>query len=614
MWLDRAMPSRRRVLQWLTFAALALTASGCNACSQFVPTQVPGAKLTAPGTAKAGDIITLDASGSQTRGASGFQDLLGCPKIIRFFADFRGAPASKKPITVIEDPELESGVVFCVVTEAKVRVKVPGAARAGTAPLDFTVNVESARRPREGGKFDPPLYSNLTVTTLVDTPAGQEGQPGGDPGPGTGEPANKPPVARFFPLYDPSVEGHAIDLDARESFDPDGTVTGYDWDFNGDGNIDLISNDPFATTTAGAPGTQRITLRVHDNQDATADAALDQLVVGTTGFTEGTFSSPTEVAVNTPFDVGANNNVGGADTLSLDTDNDGQFDDGLPSVTASPGAAQPQFSGMQYATGGYKRLAVLWHDNDAPNKETITTHLIKVTPFENPPAKRGAPALTAAKAGTRLSAKLTASGVRPVRVGKVSTARNGIAVKGLVIRGRLRGKVSARRSGQKVPSGIKVLTNATYSGSFNGMLPALAEGYGAPVGSGYLLARAVRDRKTMVCLQVKQRSAKSTSFKVLGATGKAKGLRASGKFPALLVDSGSRTAKLNVTVGKGSPKRLSKPCRALVKELGSSSASAARKLGAGAAIALLLAGVVMTPRWRRSMIRARLSESGSDQS
>ena len=47
----------------------------------------------------------------------------------------------------------------------------------------------------------------------------------------------------------------------------------------------------------------------------------------------------------------------------------------------------------------------------------------------------------------------------------------------------------------------------------------------------------------MVCLRVVQRSAKTTRFTVLGATGRARGLRASGAFPPLLLDNTSRKAK-----------------------------------------------------------------------
>ncbi len=97
---------------------------------------------------------------------------------------------------------------------------------------------------------------------------------------------------------------------------------------------------------------RRIVLRVTDDKGAAADSApLDQRVVASTAFTAGTFGSPLEVAVNTPFDVSVDNNVGGADVVALDTDNDGEFDDGLPSRDASPADPKPQFSGMQYGTG-----------------------------------------------------------------------------------------------------------------------------------------------------------------------------------------------------------------------------------------------------------------------
>lgn len=567
--------SARRGPSALVFVSLSLCASGCGleSCSQefFNPTgKGTGARLTAPKSAKAGDTITLDATGSEIDTTVGESRL--CPDIVRFYLGPPGTFSNKKvdpePIKVIGRPQTnpvrEGGVFHCRLVEGKVRVKVPSAPQAGVSDFEVAVGVQGDTNvdPDAGGG-DALFIAVASGTISVDTPAG--------PGPGPG-PANKPPVAKFFALTDPSVQGRAIDLDARESFDPDGTITGYDFDFDGDGTFDLSSNDPVAVIPdAGSPGNRRIVVRVHDDKGATAESALDQLVVAPTTFTEGTFASPTEAAVNTPFDLAVDNNVTGADTISLDADNDGQFDDGLPNATAAPGDAQPQFSGMQYATGGWKRLAVLWHDNTAPNEETITTHLIKVTPFVNPSSRRGAPRATAAKAGTRLSARLTPLAVTPVTVRSVKLVRVGILVHGLVIRGRLRGRLSARRLGRKVPPGAKVLTNAVFAGSLDGTVPMRPDGtYGTPTGGGLLLARARSDRGTMVCLRVTQPSATRTRFTVLGATGKARGLRASGGFPALRLDPLSRrtrSTRVAITVRTGTPKGLSRQCRALTRQL-----------------------------------------------
>ena len=290
-----------------------------------------------------------------------------------------------------------------------------------------------------------------------------------------------------------------------------------------------------------------------------------------TAFTEGTFGSPAEVAVNTPFDVSVDNNVGGADVVALDTDNDGDFDDGLPNADANPADPKPQFKGMQYGTGGWKRLRVLWVDNNPPNEYTVTTDLIRVTPFVNPAARIAEARATAAR--TRLSATLTPTAVTLVRVPRLSLVRVGIAARGLIVRGRLRGKVRAARRGQKVPPGAKVLTNAVFAARLDATVPVRPDGrFGTPTARGLLLARAASDRRTLVCLRVAQRSARSTStrFSVLGATGEARGLRASGAFPALRLDARSRrtrSARVAIRLKTGSPKGLSRACRALTRHL-----------------------------------------------
>ncbi len=95
-------------------------------------------------------------------------------------------------------------------------------------------------------------------------------------------------------------------------------------------------------------------------------------------------------------------------------------------------------------------------------------------------------------------------------------------------------------------------------------------GYGTPTGRGLLLARASRHRRTIVCLRVSQRSTTRMRFTVLGATGKARGLRASGAFPALRLDARSlrtRSARFALTARTGRPRGLSRACRALRRHL-----------------------------------------------
>ena len=85
---------------------------------------------------------------------------------------------------------------------------------------------------------------------------------------------NLPPVARFtFSPANPQVN-QWITFDATSSFDPDGTIVSYQWDF-GDG---ATGTGARITKRYSAPGTYTVTLTVTDNQGAT-DSATQQVTV-----------------------------------------------------------------------------------------------------------------------------------------------------------------------------------------------------------------------------------------------------------------------------------------------------------------------------------------------
>jgi|Deesub1362B_J571_1020462.scaffolds.fasta_scaffold06339_2 PKD repeat protein len=92
---------------------------------------------------------------------------------------------------------------------------------------------------------------------------------------------NQPPVAQF--TISPSVVyvGTLVTFDASASYDPDGAITSYQWDLDGDGVADHFG--PLVTSTYYAPGTYLITLWVTDNQGATSQAS-QPLLVQSTGY------------------------------------------------------------------------------------------------------------------------------------------------------------------------------------------------------------------------------------------------------------------------------------------------------------------------------------------
>ena len=84
---------------------------------------------------------------------------------------------------------------------------------------------------------------------------------------------NDPPVAALTVSPNPVVAGAPVTISAASSHDPDGTVTSYEWDLDGDGNYETTRPASFVTAF-GTPGTLRIGVRVHDDHGATDTASV----------------------------------------------------------------------------------------------------------------------------------------------------------------------------------------------------------------------------------------------------------------------------------------------------------------------------------------------------
>jgi hypothetical protein len=85
----------------------------------------------------------------------------------------------------------------------------------------------------------------------------------------TVEGGNQPPVADADGPYYGDV-GENIQLDGSGSYDPDGSIVGYRWDWTNDGTYDTgWSSSPTATHSYGSPGTYTVKLQVEDNDGAT---------------------------------------------------------------------------------------------------------------------------------------------------------------------------------------------------------------------------------------------------------------------------------------------------------------------------------------------------------
>jgi len=71
----------------------------------------------------------------------------------------------------------------------------------------------------------------------------------------------------FYPLHPPP--GETVFFDASSSYDSDGFITLYEWDWDHDGDYEDASTNPAATHIWTYPGSYRVVLQVTDNEGLT---------------------------------------------------------------------------------------------------------------------------------------------------------------------------------------------------------------------------------------------------------------------------------------------------------------------------------------------------------
>jgi len=79
-------------------------------------------------------------------------------------------------------------------------------------------------------------------------------------------PPNQPPE----PSFSSTTISFGIEYDASASTDPDGSIAYYEWDTDGDGNFEGNTTDPVYTTGTFGTATGDVTLRVTDDDGASA--------------------------------------------------------------------------------------------------------------------------------------------------------------------------------------------------------------------------------------------------------------------------------------------------------------------------------------------------------
>ncbi len=87
--------------------------------------------------------------------------------------------------------------------------------------------------------------------------------------------ANELPYAFFTPSTLGGTAPLTVDFDASTSYDPDGTIVKYEWDFDGDGFYEFdTGDDPFTSWDYNDPGVYDMKLRVTDNSGGAGIAGV----------------------------------------------------------------------------------------------------------------------------------------------------------------------------------------------------------------------------------------------------------------------------------------------------------------------------------------------------
>jgi outer membrane protein assembly factor BamB len=143
---------------------------------------------------------------------------------------------------------------------------------------------------------------------------------------------NQPPLADFTWTPSNPIEGQSITFDASSSYDPDGSIVSYVWDFDDDGQFDDGSGI-IETYTYQNTGDYQITVKVTDNEGLTDTQCYIVYVSGSDNeppYADFTWtpSQPNEgETVN--FDASSSYDPDGSIVSYVwDFDDDGSFDDG----------------------------------------------------------------------------------------------------------------------------------------------------------------------------------------------------------------------------------------------------------------------------------------------
>lgn len=98
--------------------------------------------------------------------------------------------------------------------------------------------------------------------------------------------ANRPPIARFTVSNATPATNQSVTFDATASYDPDGHIAVYRWDFEGDGTLDITGNVVMISHSYSKTGDYTVKLEVEDDYGE-INATTRTVTVNETGTGEG---------------------------------------------------------------------------------------------------------------------------------------------------------------------------------------------------------------------------------------------------------------------------------------------------------------------------------------
>ncbi|MBS1845823.1 MAG: PKD domain-containing protein [Actinobacteria bacterium] len=174
---------------------------------------------------------------------------------------------------------------------------------------------------------------------------------------------NRAPVATFTATPNPATAGQVVSFNGSGSNDPDGTITRYEWDLDGNGTFETSTGTtPTASTTYATSGERNVGLRVTDNAGATSTFTKTVTIANqppTASFTATPTSAPTGTSV--AFNASASKDSDGTIAkYEWDLDGNGTYETTTTTPTTS----------TTYTTPGARTVGLRVVDNSGGTATT----------------------------------------------------------------------------------------------------------------------------------------------------------------------------------------------------------------------------------------------------